>query len=262
MKSYILFGSMTYLIVSLFAGCSGSYLASNWQSEQIAIDGDVGDWSAIPAYTEREDVRLSVSNDGEYFYLLLATQKREIARQIVLRGLTLWFDPNGGGKKTLGLNYPLGVQGSDMRYRDGETNPPERTEVREEISQRSLEEFEFLGPQERDRVRVPKREGKGVEVELSDEHNLFVYEVKIPLVFSLQHPYAIETSAGSTIGLTVEVGGSGMFARGTRGGDMPGGGGFPGGGRGRMGGGGAMRRPGGAAEQFEPMTIRVQLAEK
>ncbi|MCI0707444.1 MAG: hypothetical protein L0Y80_08185 [Ignavibacteriae bacterium] len=261
-----IFVSLTLcLIVSLvIAGCSGIQLTSNLRQSPIQIDGKVGDWDRLPSYSAREGIRLSITNDREYFYILFATHQREVARQVVMRGFTLWFDPNGGSKKTIGLNYPLGVMEPGMRERMGDMDPSERTDIREDLMNRSLQEFEFLGPNENDRVRVSKNEGKGVEVHVSDESNLFVYEAKIPLIFSMQHPYAIETSTGSTIGLTIEVGSREMFMRrmgGMEGGRPGDGGGFSGGRGGRMPPGGGQRPSGTQRMQFEPIELTVRLAE-
>ncbi len=254
------------------AGCAGSLVTSNWREEQITIDGDAKDWSDSAAFVGNDHVGVKVTNDGDFFYFLLVTQKREIARQVALRGLTLWFDPNGGENRTIGVHYPVGMMGMGGRSPQGQNEPPERTEQGEEMVGRGVQEIEFFGPTTQDRMRFPKNQGKGIEAEFGQHDNLFVYEAKVPLIFSLKHPYAIETSTGSTIGLTIAIGGREFMGRGDMGGGFPGGGGRGrggGGGRGggmgggRVGGGGfGGQRPGGSGgAQFEPIKIKVRLAE-
>jgi hypothetical protein len=248
---------VSLFFVIFIGGCSGAKLASTFSQMDIEIDGDIGDWEQLPAYTQRDGIRLSIANDREYLYILFVTSQRDIARQVLMRGMTLWFDPNGGTKRTIGLAYPLGILEPGMR----DIERPDRLEMRQDVMNRSLNEFEFYGPQEHDRLRVAKTQGKGIEVEVNDERSLFIYEAKIPLIFSARQPYAIEASPGSAVGLAIEIGDREMFSRRTdgMGGERPGG--FPGGGRGRMPGGGGQRPAGMQGTQFEPIEITVQLAE-
>jgi hypothetical protein len=141
----------------------------------------------------------------------------------------------------------------------------------------ALSEFEFLGPKENDRIRVSKLEAQGLEVELKSTQDRLVYELKIPLVYSNEHPYAVESRAGAAIGIEVESsmpqrsqfaqrggeeGGRGGFGRGGGGGR-----GFGGGGRGGMRGGGMRgegggQRPGGGTPTTFDFWSHVQLAKK
>ncbi|MEX2088607.1 MAG: hypothetical protein WEB62_02510, partial [Bacteroidota bacterium] len=189
------------------------------------------------------------------------------ARGIFMRGLTLWFDPNGGERETFGLRYPIGMmeRGMDVLPRGRRSDPDPDSSGR--YSRPLLREFEFLGPDERDRQRVGTVAGKGVEVELRSSREGFIYEAKIPLRYSLEHPYALETRAGETIGFGVELGsgfqgrpgGAGMGVPGSDGGR-----GRPGGGRGGVRGGGRMPAGGPAGEgRVEPVNFwfSVQLAD-
>ncbi|MGH2568569.1 MAG: hypothetical protein ACRDGA_09535, partial [Bacteroidota bacterium] len=103
-------GSVAILSCMLLplAGCAGSVMTSGWNDERIVVDGDAQDWDGTSAFYNDEGVAVKVRNDAEYLYLLLVIQKREVGREVIMRGLTLWFDPNGGEKKTIGLRYPLG----------------------------------------------------------------------------------------------------------------------------------------------------------
>jgi hypothetical protein len=271
--------AIAVLAVVVMAGCSSTFVISKWRTEQIKVDGDSRDWNDSTSYFGNDDVGIKVTNDEEYLYLLLVTQKREIARQMVTRGLTVWFDPNGGDKKTIGLHYPVGMMGGAGRFRQEENGPPQGMEQGNDASARGMQEFEFFGPTDRDRVRLPRMQGKGIEVRIAEHDTRFVYEARIPLIFSLDHPYAIETSTGSTIGVTIEATTAAREAvgGGDQGGGAPGGGrgGGGGGGRGIGGGGGGRGGRGGIGgggggqgqrstegAQFEPIKVKLHLAEQ
>ncbi|MDD5156062.1 MAG: hypothetical protein PHF11_06255 [Candidatus Omnitrophica bacterium] len=45
----------------------------------------------------------------------------------------------------------------------------------------------------------------GIEAKVGRENGYFVYELKVPMIKSAEHPYAIETGPGRTIGLGLEI---------------------------------------------------------
>lgn len=257
--------AVTLLFAILLDGCAGAVqVASRWDDHPIRIDGNSSDWTDSTLFVQKDDFRLGVMNDDQYLYLCLMSNQPNLGRQLMFRGMTIWFDPNGGEKKAFGLRYPLGMGGMGMPVRsEGEEGERSGGRFDPETSP-ALSEFEFLGPNENDRQRVSKLEAQGVEVELKSTQDRFVYELKIPLAYSSLHPYALETRPGSAIGIGVEsnapqrsasaerdegYGGRGRGAGGGRGGRTPGG----------MGRGG--QRPDGANTTFS-FWGHVQLAEK
>ena len=81
---------------------------------------------------------------------------------------------------------------------------------------------------------------------MRNETGLLVYELKVPLRSDEEHPYAIGSNAGNTIGVGLEIPEVDMDEmRSAMKGQMGGQGGMPpGGGMGGMGGGGGMGRRG------------------
>ena len=265
LRFLVLSAASIALALTMAAGCSATLVTSKWKGDRIKIDGDAGDWSDSTASFGNDDAAFKITNDEEYLYLLMVTQKREIARLIVTRGLTIWFDPNGGDKKTIGLHYPVGVGAAGRFQQDGVPLGPEQGG---DFRGRLMEEVEFWGPTVRDRVHFRRAQGKGIEVQFGEHDARFVYEARVPLIFSLEHPYAIETSTGSTIGVTIETTtarealGGGEQRAGAPGGGR--GGGLGGGGRGGRGGVGGGGQPSRGAEitQFEPVKVKLRLADR
>jgi hypothetical protein len=263
------------VLISSTNGCTSTQqLVSRWSEIPIRMDASLGDWADSTVFAEKDGVRYGVVNDGEYLYLCLLSSKANLGRQIVFRGMTIWFDPNGGEKKTIGIRFPIGGMGPGRleMSQQPDQDPEQRGSRIEEIERQSLNEFEYLGPGENERQRVSRLQGQGLEIHLTSTPERFLYKLKIPLRYSSVHPYAIETHAGAKIGVGIESNTAQRMAEGQRGGEGRGEGtegGRTGGGGGRAGRGmqGGMgrggQRPGGSAAVVSfNIWSRVQLADK
>jgi hypothetical protein len=266
------------LLISSINGCSSTQqLASKWSENPVRMDASLGDWADSTVFIEKDGIRYGAANDGDFLYLCLISSKANLGRQIMFRGMTIWFDPNGGDKKTIGIRFPIGGTGmgrAEMGQQQPDQDPEQRGTRLEEMERLALNEFEYLGPGENDRIRVSRLQGQGMEMHMTATPERFVYKLKIPLQYSSQHPYAVETHAGAKIGIGLESNTAARMAQGEPGGEgrgegtdigRPGAGGGRGGGR--MGGGGMGRgggqRPGGSATTVNfSIWSRVQLAEK
>ena len=259
--------------ISSIIGCSSTQqLASKWSENPIRIDGSLRDWSDSTAFVEKDGIRYAVMNDGNFLYLCLLSSKQGLGRQMLFRGMTVWFDPNGGDKKTIGLRFPIGMGGtgrSEMPVRPQDEEQGQQGVRPEELPRQTPNEFEYLGPGENERQRVSRLQGQGVEIHLTATPERFLYELKIPLRYSSEHPYSVETHAGARIGIGVESNTAQRMTEGTRGGEGQEGG-RPGAGSGRGGGrmGGGMGRGGGQMPGGSQVNVNisfwshVQLAEK
>lgn len=265
----------------LFIGCgSTQQVVSKWSERPVQMDGKLGEWSDSTAFFEKDGIRYAAMNDGEYLYLCLLSSKPGLGRQIVFRGMTIWFDPNGGEKKTIGIRFPLGMAGlnrGEMASPPTDEEPNQRGSRLDELERQALNEFEYLGPGENDRQRVSRLQGQGVEMNITATPERLLYELRIPLQYTSQHPYSVESHAGAKVGIGFEsntaqrlaetaAGGEGR-GEGTPGGRTGGGGGGRSGGRSGGGMGGGMgrggQRPGTAVANVNfSIWSRVQLSEK
>lgn len=261
------------------AGCGTTYqISSRWSDRKVEIDGHLTDWNDSISFVESEGIRFGVMNDREYLYLSVVSSKPNLGRQLIARGMTVWFDPMGGEHKTIGLRFPIGAMRAGLPAssetggrapREGrEGTPSNRRERIEGMERQTLNEFEFLGPGANDRQRVARIQGQGVEIHITATPERFVYEMKIPLAYSSQHPYAVESFPGATIGIGFDSTPQMRPAEGGPGGDMAGGAppsGGSGGGRAGGRGGGGMR-PAGMRQEATDVSfdvwVHVRLADK
>ena len=240
----------TALFTSVFFGGCGStfQLVSKWSDSPVLIDGNLKEWSDSTLFAEKDGIRWAVMNDDENLYLCIMSAKPNLGRQLMFRGMTVWFDPNGGDNQKMGVRFPIGMGRGGGPPQEGGEDMDQRGNRVPMMQRQSLNDFEFLGPTDKDVQMVPRMQGQGVELHLTSTPERFVYEMKIPLSSSSSHPYAVESHPGAAIGVCIETG-TQRRGQGTEGGGEGEGRGEGGrgGGRGGMGrgGGGGGRMPGG-----------------
>lgn len=258
-------------LVLAMCGCSSAIqLSSAWRDREIVIDGSDSDWQGATAYVKGSNLALGIRNDNDYLYACIIMMDRQMQMQMMALGFTVWFDPEGGKDKAFGIHFPLGMQGQQPTLaREGRGNPLGDPEEAQKLMEQSQRELEIMGPAEKDRERVLLMQAQGIKAKLGNNRQGFlVYELKVPLRRSADHPYAIGIGDNGTIGVgfeTTEINLEKMREQmGGMGGPPGGGGGMPPGGEGMGGppGGGrpGMGPPGGEQPQALKLWIRSQLA--
>jgi hypothetical protein len=260
----------------------------------IIIDGvDTGDeWENARNYFEKEKVTVGVVNKPDTVYVRLSTRDLQIQRNLLALGLTLWFNERGGRNKTIGIHFPIGMQGGGRPMMDRNTpndrsnTPNDRSETptargnnQEQLKKlldSSQMEVEIIGPgkNERSTVSIIDAQQYGIQCRIGDMQGNLVYELQIPLKRTESCHYGIARKEVSAIGLGLETGKMDFEKmrqqggeRGRSGGMRPGGGigGGMGGGAGRGGGrggstGGGMGSRGQRMMESLELWLKVRLA--
>jgi hypothetical protein len=249
-----------FLLALMFVACGSIELNSIWRDREITVDGRHDDWLNALMYFEEENVSLGLFNDENFLYICLIAENPMIRNQIMMRGLTLWFEPSGDKEKIFGIKFPVSMSEGEMQARDVQMKPrrdEQDSERRRQIPNRQMNELEILGPGKDESTRMPVTEAVGINVSIRASSGMLVYELQVSLQQTKEFPYGIGTQAGSAIGIRLETPkmSSQSMGRGMAGG-MPGGGrsgmgGMPGG-RGMRGGGMRSRMP-------EPLKIRAKI---
>jgi hypothetical protein len=278
-----------------------SSLESSWLDRAITIDGKAPEWAGREAFfDETNGLKIGLSNDGRYFYVYLSTWNQRMQRQILMNGLTVWFDAAGGKGETFGVNYPMKRSGPGMRESmpgARESMPGTREMSRDASAETPRDMQKMLGSLVRDARGELAIVGPGgeplaslaatdsgstdIEAMIDIANRTLIYELKLPLAPTEGTPYAINAAPGKTIGIGFKVGtmelgqmkrpegssseGTGEGPGGGEGG-FPGGGGggggFPGGGGGGGFPGGGMGGPGAMPGRMQPFELwtKVRLA--
>jgi len=250
-------------------GCgSMTQLNSNPLDRDIVVDGDYTEWGGQMWALDQENIYIGTLNDDAFLYLSIVASDRQTGMKMVMQGFTLWFDPDGGTDKVLGIRFPLGV-GDEKKgppSRPGEMSEPDSEQIKEQFES-SLTELEIFTKGNELPNRLLVADAHGVDVSASVESRSFVYELKIPLHRDETHPYGIGTKSGKLLSLKLETPEIDVkeirdkrdaMPGGGRGGRGGGGGGIPGDRRGGGPGGGSNMRP--QASQPIDLWIKIQLA--
>lgn len=240
-------------------------IASEWKSRDLQVDGRVEDWSRLTALDKGPAI--AAANDADFLYLAISATDPEMRRTLE-RGLVVWIDPTGARKPDAGFQLPAMTRGrgfgpgTDTLDQDASTAKPA-----------SIDELDVLGPGQQ-RHLVPLDASLGVAAASAMDQGAVVFEMKVPLATSTEHPYAVGVAPGKTFALGLftpelpkpgaggEERGRGRVGGGMGGGGYAGGrggGGGYGGGGGRRGGGGAPPSGGFGGEPVKPLKLWVKL---
>jgi hypothetical protein len=245
------------LILSFFIhnGCSTLQLESSWKDRDITLDGKGGEWLGTKYYFEDSAVSVGLINDEQHLYVSMMTENPMLRAQIMRQGLTVWLDPKGGKNKIFGIKFPLGrkVGEEEGERMDAQAMMDEmaREEMMEKL-QESMTELEVLGPDEKVLEKMNIEDAKGIGVKMRNAGGTFVYELRVPLTSSKEHPFAVGVKSGDMIG----VGFLSPKLQMRRPSGMRGGVGMPGGGGG-MGGRGGMGGMGGGMGRQMPQDLKI-----
>jgi hypothetical protein len=269
---HFIYALCSLLILLLLASCGGKEYTSRWRKGDITIDGKNTEWRDSLIVIDDKETSVGIVNDDEFLYIFLTSTDRGVARQILMRGLTLWFDRDGGNDKKFGIRYPLGMAGNVARNGGRMDADSVVTDNRREQMARVPDELEIYNSAESEPHRMAISESGGIEAKYHMSEDTLVYELKVPLTDNM-HPFAIGAKAGSFIGVGLDSKGTGEMQRPRGEGEenrAPGGGyggrrgvGMGGGGGRRGGFGGGSNRPG-TGVQPEPLDVwgKLKLAEK
>ncbi len=257
---------LTILFLSV-AGCGSLELKSHWRERPVLIDGNIDEWKNAMVQIEGKPWIVGLMNDSNYLYVAFVTTDRPLQRQIMFRGMTLWFDHEGGEERRFGIKFPLGFEGMRQREYAGDfQNDPAREDTLTEGIPSDTSEAEIFGPGPDEHHRVRLEELKQVALKMDLSQGRLTYELRVPLTDNGPDPYAIGTRIGTEVGVGIEttprLGRSGSGGESGRS-EMPGGGiGREGGrrGRGGYGGGYGGSRSSRSGQEQEPLSLWAKVA--
>jgi hypothetical protein len=246
---------LLFLLIALLIGCSTIELKSYWRDQEIKIDGESNEWEGKTWMLEDiKNVQFGFINDQDFLYLLLATSDRALQRQIAFRGLTIWFDREGGNEKRFGIHYPMPMMKFEsMGQRMTRTENERGRDTTFSFPEKFSDELDIYGPMENEHSRLRMQETGGIEIALHNSQGLLVYEMKVPLTDKGPQPYVVGALAGSIIGIGVETMSDefgGRPSERSMGGDVMGGG---------FGGRRGFGPPGGRHEMNKPLKLWAKL---
>ena len=90
------------------AGCGMIDLKSHWRNRPVVIDGKNSEWGNSLVLLDDKETSIGILNDSDFIYIGLVSTNRNLRSQVMRRGITFWFDVEGGKDEKFGVHYPLG----------------------------------------------------------------------------------------------------------------------------------------------------------
>jgi len=109
------FTRVAVLFISLAAiggvdAVAAEKVESSPAGDRIVLDGDPSDWEGIPINYLKDSLHVSaIAHDDENLYLMFRFADQGLARQLLMRGVTLWINGDGKTKKKneqFAVRYP------------------------------------------------------------------------------------------------------------------------------------------------------------
>ena len=101
--------AITVGLVGLCLGvinCSSQLYISHWASPEALIDGQRKEWKGLFQVLEKENFAIAVAHDANYLYVAITSIHAAFSRQVAHYGLTIWLDPDGKNRQSLGISFP------------------------------------------------------------------------------------------------------------------------------------------------------------
>lgn len=194
-----------WLLLLLFSFGCGSQLKLNsaWHEPGATANANQEVQGKNLTYVEKENVSLAFSNDQDFLYITMVTTDRSIMRQFMTLGFTVWFDPDGGTDKTLGIRFPIGMRERGFTMRGREENG-DQAAMRANFEQ-SLTEFEIIRSGQKEPERMYTKAAAGLKLKADVLENKLVYELQVPLKKLPDYPVAIAAKPNHSIGVGFET---------------------------------------------------------
>ena len=222
-------------VLLLLRSCGEASLESKVLDRPITVDGKSEDWRDSLTYFKDAGIAVGAFNDHEDLYVCVTSWNQEISLEAMNQGLTVWFGRGGGAEMRFGVEYPL------LQDRLGHDRPGPKEQADPLFAEQgTVSHVALRGPGADDRRILAVPDVPGLEVTAAAVNGALVYELKVPLVKSDQHPFAVGAAAGEAVDVTFETT-SIQALRAPRGDE----GRARGGGMGGRGGGGSRRGMGG-----------------
>ncbi len=178
-------------------------LVSSQRDRDIVIDGKNLEWDGKMVLLGSKTATIGVQHDAGFLYLCFTTTDRLLAAQMVGLGFTVWFDPEGGDNKFVGIHYPLGVQV------DGRILFARMEEDLPQLIDRMLEKLppqaEIIGPGKDEIRHFSMTQQTGISAKITREGEITVFEMRVPLEKSTERSWALTMDPTKPLGIGLET---------------------------------------------------------
>jgi hypothetical protein len=191
--NFLLLSLILTLSAPFLIGCNEPEIHSEWRNGEITVDGRDIEWREYTQHYDKDTRSLiSMVNDEDYLYICLSSRQPETQQQVLVAGLTAWFEQKAGKKKRFGVHFPVGVMRekrmSLLRPGSGKGPDPLR-----QLLEKSQTEIQLLGPGENEQITMAASHIRrfDIDVRIGESDGNLVYELKVPIAKNEETKYAV-----------------------------------------------------------------------
>src|SRR5512140_3386837 len=167
-------------------------IPSSWRTVEITVDGSADEWSGKLVPIPETPVSVGVQNDTSFLYVCLKTSDEAAKKRILALGMNFYLDASGKADRAFGIRYPASPEPPAPRPAGStaEDGPPVRVRTAA-----SSEDIQILGRDAEGGGRMSLSQARPILAAMSERDGALVVELKVPLAFSVDSPFAIQTAA-------------------------------------------------------------------
>ncbi|MDM8554431.1 hypothetical protein QUF75_06845 [Desulfococcaceae bacterium HSG7] len=173
--------SCLLLNIIILVGCAAPKVVSQWPVEVIQTNGSDDEWRGTPQYhDEKKHIVVRVMNDSEILYVCFSANDPELKRKLIMTGLTLWIDPEGGKNKKYGIRLLVKSPQPPPEFSKEDRDSSRK---RKPPSLKMPERLELIHPDTSGPLimNIEKSKSSGVEIGVGQPNGRLVYEYKIKM---------------------------------------------------------------------------------
>ena len=188
---------------ALLAACTSLVLQSKWGDPGKSVDSDARQGTFIPL-AERE-ASYAIQNDDTRLRIAFMTTDPDLQERIRTEGMMIWFDPEGGEARRLGIRYPVAwgsLPGSLDGVPQAEGAPPGS---RGAGWGKPGDELEIYTDGYNEHERMGRRDAGGISVHIAMMSDTLLYDISVPFRGRGPGPYVLDAAPGGLIGVCFET---------------------------------------------------------
>jgi hypothetical protein len=190
MRRRIGFACIIGVVVCMFLRCdrATATVASAWCSTPIAFEGQRTEWKVQHTPVIGGNVSFRVMNDSQFLYVNVCVKERKTIKEILLRGLNVWFTPGTKKSRLFGIHFPL----ENKKEKPVSQSPRLEPGIPSEALVTANEAMELLQDGSEPRyLTTMQSKAIGIEATIGLSDTALHYMMKVPLHVNDSYPYGI-----------------------------------------------------------------------
>ncbi|MBU1679630.1 MAG: hypothetical protein KKD86_12415 [Bacteroidetes bacterium] len=200
---------ITVLLLSaagfFFGGCSSSALLSDWDNNQIYIDGIQNDWGKSIKLADNGKFGVGFKNNEKNLFILFKASDREIIFKTLIMGMTIWLEPEDGEK--IGIKFPLSnreeLRRAMPQLNSDRNNIDEALRIEQLLNSKG--DFSIVNEDDFTRYLFSVSNSVGFKIAAGFSMGQFVYELQVPLAYNRNSEIVVDAVPGQMMNVTIQT---------------------------------------------------------